>query len=146
MGRLNRIEKLQLYSRGSTEFLCNEQEVEDDVLGFLVTRGSNRRQGEDRVGELKTLNSCKELVVVDNLLADVINGPKSTWGKLCAILFTSVWLYFLPGRSVSHQRPETITKLPETETSRDNKKRVIMEGLLERNHHLQRALNFPLER
>uniref|UniRef100_A0A5B7BPZ6 Uncharacterized protein n=1 Tax=Davidia involucrata TaxID=16924 RepID=A0A5B7BPZ6_DAVIN len=65
------------------------------------------------------------------------------WGRVFAILFTSVWLYFLPGR-INFDRPsENMAKAsPETESSRDYKKRVIMEGLLGRNHHQRDALNF----
>ena len=61
------------------------------------------------------------------------------WGKFCAILFTSICLYFLP-----HQLPvgvtgnlENIKRSPEKK-SRDYKK-VIMEGLLERNHNSERS-------
>ncbi|KAK9266355.1 hypothetical protein L1049_023788 [Liquidambar formosana] len=56
------------------------------------------------------------------------------WGKLCAILFTSMWLYFLPRRHVGKRRSENLMKTPEIH-SRDYRKRVIMGGLLERNHH-----------
>lgn len=60
------------------------------------------------------------------------------WGRLFAVLFTSIWLYLNPHRSAADTRPENVIKLPETD-SRDyyikNKKKVIMEGLLERNHH-----------
>ncbi|KAK6241609.1 hypothetical protein SCA6_006998 [Theobroma cacao] len=64
------------------------------------------------------------------------------WGKICAIFFTSMWLYFLP-----HQQPadvignlENMKRIPEAK-SRDYKKSVIMEGLLERNHN-RGTLNF----
>ncbi|KAF5746016.1 hypothetical protein HS088_TW06G00181 [Tripterygium wilfordii] len=58
------------------------------------------------------------------------------WGKLCAILFTTIWLYLLPRRRTRDGfRPETVIT-PSTETeSTEYKKKVIMEGLLERNHH-----------
>ncbi|XWS39528.1 hypothetical protein CRYUN_Cryun18bG0063300 [Craigia yunnanensis] len=66
------------------------------------------------------------------------------WGKFCAILCTSIWLYFLP-----HQQPvgvtgnlENIKRSPEKK-SRDYKKKVIMDGLLERNHNSeQRGIKF----
>ncbi|XP_022749078.1 uncharacterized protein LOC111298616 [Durio zibethinus] len=63
-------------------------------------------------------------------------------GKFCAILFTSIWLYFFP-----QQQPtgvignlENNKRRPEKK-SRAYKKKVIMEGLLERNHN-RGALNF----
>ncbi|XVE49813.1 hypothetical protein DITRI_Ditri01bG0111700 [Diplodiscus trichospermus] len=58
------------------------------------------------------------------------------WGKICAILFASISLYFL-----SHQQPTGVTgnleniKTSPEKKSRDYKKKVIMEGLLERNHN-----------
>lgn len=60
------------------------------------------------------------------------------WGRLFAVLFTSIWLYLNPHRSAVDTRPEYVIKLPETDSRAyysKNKKKVIMEGLLERNHH-----------
>ncbi|KAJ8749337.1 hypothetical protein K2173_018821 [Erythroxylum novogranatense] len=57
-------------------------------------------------------------------------------GKLCAILFTSIWLYSLPRQNIVDIicRPEYVWNLPEgREQCEENKKRVIMDGLLERN-------------
>lgn len=58
------------------------------------------------------------------------------WGRLFGIVFTSIWLYFLPCCcESSNRRPESERKcLSSTEReTRDYKKRVIMEGLLQRN-------------
>lgn len=56
------------------------------------------------------------------------------WGRLFAIVFTSIWVYSVPRRHVYYGREERAFKSPKIE-SRENEKRVIMEGLLERNHH-----------
>lgn len=56
------------------------------------------------------------------------------WGKLCAIVFTSVFLFFVPRRHVGYGRQESVTKLAKIQ-SREYKKKIIMEGILERNHH-----------
>ncbi|XP_011048486.1 PREDICTED: uncharacterized protein At5g23160-like [Populus euphratica] len=70
------------------------------------------------------------------------------WGKLCAIFFTITWLYFLPRRQHSTSRPQNVTRslwLPEKEESKDQyyyKKKVIMEGLLERNHQRVNGIKF----
>ncbi|XWS54269.1 hypothetical protein CRYUN_Cryun10bG0076300 [Craigia yunnanensis] len=51
------------------------------------------------------------------------------WGKFCAILFTSIWLYFLP-----HQQPTGVTgnleniKRSQEKKSRDYKKKFIVKG------------------
>ncbi|KAF5481171.1 hypothetical protein F2P56_001844 [Juglans regia] len=56
------------------------------------------------------------------------------WGRLCAIVFTSIWVYSVPRQHVGFGSEERVIKLPNIE-SRENHKKVIMEGLLERNHH-----------
>ncbi|XP_062028672.1 uncharacterized protein LOC133744605 [Rosa rugosa] len=58
------------------------------------------------------------------------------WGRVFAILFTSLWLYFFTWSCPTsyRRRPENVRKWSEAE-SRDQKRRVIMEGLIERNHH-----------
>lgn len=55
------------------------------------------------------------------------------WGRVCGILFMSILLYFLPRRTCTDRRSENVSKVAETE--KEYKKRVIMEGLLERNNH-----------
>ncbi|KAF3443811.1 hypothetical protein FNV43_RR13501 [Rhamnella rubrinervis] len=60
------------------------------------------------------------------------------WGRLFGIVFTSIWLYFLPcWYESNNRRPESERKcLSSTEReTRDYKKRVIMGGLLQRNKY-----------
>ncbi|XP_022734799.1 uncharacterized protein At5g23160-like [Durio zibethinus] len=64
------------------------------------------------------------------------------WGKICAIFCTSTWLFFTC-RSIKHVRSENIAvdhhrDSPETDTEIYNKKKIIMEGLLERDHSRNR--------
>lgn len=74
------------------------------------------------------------------------------WGKVCAILFTSIWFYFIP-QQTNFRPPENVKKKKmmiigkRSESFRDNyRKRIIMEGLLERNGTTikikETALNF----
>ncbi|TKY69094.1 hypothetical protein E2542_SST05358 [Spatholobus suberectus] len=61
------------------------------------------------------------------------------WGRLCAILCTSVWLYCTPRFRKSaaendDEDPQTTKSNDVDLDSEEYKKRVIMEGLLERNH------------
>lgn len=56
------------------------------------------------------------------------------WGRLFAILLASIFAYFVPRRRVGYGRQESVIKLEKTE-SKQSKKKVIMEGFLERNHH-----------
>ncbi|RVW70836.1 hypothetical protein CK203_059377 [Vitis vinifera] len=57
------------------------------------------------------------------------------WGRLFAIAFTLIWLCSFSRRSSRLLPPKTASKGQERVESWDYKKRVIMEGLLQRNHH-----------
>lgn len=57
------------------------------------------------------------------------------WGRVCAILCTSTWFYFVVRRVSDDEPPESVINSPEIDT-KEYKKRVIMEGLLERGHRL----------
>ncbi|KAK2984733.1 hypothetical protein RJ640_004558 [Escallonia rubra] len=54
------------------------------------------------------------------------------WGKICAILCTSTWLFFAPRRLNFVDRLKNVVDSPGVDSG-EYKKRVIMEGLLERN-------------
>lgn len=61
------------------------------------------------------------------------------WGRLCAILCTSVWLYCAPrlgkiGGLNDDGNPKTTSSNEVDLDSEEYKKKVIMEGLLGRNH------------
>lgn len=59
------------------------------------------------------------------------------WGRLCAILCTSAWLYFIPRfrKDITVNDDDPKTKSNDVDfDSEEYKKKVIMEGLLGRNH------------
>lgn len=60
------------------------------------------------------------------------------WGRICAILCTSAWLYYIPRfRKRGGENDESDLGKRQNDVDLDSeeyKKRVIMEGLLERNH------------
>ncbi|KAK6229531.1 hypothetical protein QUC31_001975 [Theobroma cacao] len=60
------------------------------------------------------------------------------WGKLCAIFCTSTWLFLATCWSIklspSSSGNYAVEHFPEIDTDKFYKKKVIMEGLLERNH------------
>ncbi|TQD92332.1 hypothetical protein C1H46_022043 [Malus baccata] len=57
------------------------------------------------------------------------------WGKAIAILVSSIWIYFFPWQSSSTISPEYVRRWSEAEC-KDNNKRVLMEGFIDRkNHH-----------
>lgn len=63
------------------------------------------------------------------------------WGRLCAIVCTAAWFYFLP-RIRKNQEPETARRRNDGRVSNDvhhfssaeSKKKVVLDGFLERNH------------
>lgn len=57
------------------------------------------------------------------------------WGKACAIVCTCTWLLFVPRRSVSNNVSSRIDEISKACSER-YKKKVIMEGLLERNNSI----------
>ncbi|KAF7827869.1 Transmembrane protein [Senna tora] len=64
------------------------------------------------------------------------------WGRLCAILCTSAWLYFVPrfNKTTAHEGNDVVINNTQNSKEEDYldsevyKKRVVLEGLLERNH------------
>ncbi|KAA8526882.1 hypothetical protein F0562_008889 [Nyssa sinensis] len=66
------------------------------------------------------------------------------WGRLCAIICTSTWLFVAPNRSNRVVSAEKGVDWSEVD-SEEHKKRVIMEGLLERNRSRIQSLAFASE-
>lgn len=59
------------------------------------------------------------------------------FGRLCAILWTSTWLYLAPRRiSAVPPSPAEKPKLRSRVSEEDEKRRVVLEGLLERNRRV----------
>ncbi|KAA8528922.1 hypothetical protein F0562_033590 [Nyssa sinensis] len=62
------------------------------------------------------------------------------WGRLCAILFTSAWFYFIPRFKTNATVESNATVKDECNSgdsdvnSGEHKKKVVLEGFLERNH------------
>ncbi|KAK8493335.1 hypothetical protein V6N12_000547 [Hibiscus sabdariffa] len=57
------------------------------------------------------------------------------WGRLCAILCTSAWYYVCPRfRTRSNDNETTADSDDEYLNSKEYKKKVVLEGLLQRNH------------
>ncbi|KAJ0053298.1 hypothetical protein Pint_02136 [Pistacia integerrima] len=94
-----------------------------------------KRRKKDYMGSSSSLNYAIILLLL-SLSFTIL------WGRLCAILFTSIWLYFVPRQSGSRPGDAEVRKLSKRGGSRDYRKRIIMEGLLERNHQREGALNF----
>ncbi|KAH7675775.1 hypothetical protein IHE45_08G159600 [Dioscorea alata] len=59
------------------------------------------------------------------------------FGRLCAILWTATWLYLAPRRiSVVSPSPAEMPELRSRVSEEDEKRRVVLEGLLERNRRV----------
>ncbi|KAL4186140.1 hypothetical protein AMTRI_Chr09g32290 [Amborella trichopoda] len=87
--------------------------------------------GKDQAGELDPLLGMFLLVVSFVIMV--------LWGRLCAIICTSAWLCLIPRLKTAKNSGESTGKSdfrnekPDT-NSKEYKKKVIMDGLLERNH------------
>lgn len=103
---------------------------------------NSRNPDEELEFKAKTMDKSGIYLFLISLTVTVL------WGKLCAIFFTIIWLYFLPRRQHNTSRSQNATRslwLPEKEESKDQysyKKKVIMEGLLERNHQRATGIKF----
>ncbi|KAL9342683.1 hypothetical protein Peur_066008 [Populus x canadensis] len=103
---------------------------------------NSRNPNEELEFKAKTMDKSGIYLFLISLTVTVL------WGKLCAIFFTIIWLYFLPRRQHNTSRPQNVTRslwLPEKEESKDQyhyKKKVIMEGLLGRNHQRVNGIKF----
>jgi hypothetical protein len=58
------------------------------------------------------------------------------WGRICAILCTSAWFYFVPRLANVTKSDDVVGKNPNSRDydSEEYKKKVVLEGFLERNH------------
>ncbi|XP_019191630.1 PREDICTED: uncharacterized protein At5g23160-like [Ipomoea nil] len=65
------------------------------------------------------------------------------WGRLCAIVCTAAWFYFVPRIKRNEEPPETARRSDDGGVSNDalrfssaeRKKKVVLDGFLERNNH-----------
>ncbi|XP_022717966.1 uncharacterized protein LOC111276488 [Durio zibethinus] len=124
-------------STTATTSRCSSSSVSSNSRLSLSETMENNKQGKVGNGNGFNVGICLFLI---SLLVLVI------WGKVCAIFCTSTWLFFacrwskfkpVPSENITvdHHFPEIDTEL--------HKKKVIMEGLLERNH-TQKSKSFPL--
>lgn len=124
-------------SLGTDELMTTPSETNSHEVGvnFDSEKQSTKNQ-EDSVKKSKKneKGSCELNSGMYLLLISL--GITVFWGRVFAILFTSIWLYFFSWRCANSnlRRPENVRELSEEE-SREQKRRVIMEGLIERNHH-----------
>jgi hypothetical protein len=62
------------------------------------------------------------------------------WGRICAILCTSAGFYFVPRLRNVTKSDDVVEKNPNSHDqdydSEEYKKKVVLEGFLERNHHI----------
>ncbi|KAK7310254.1 hypothetical protein RJT34_07654 [Clitoria ternatea] len=102
-------------------------------------RLSSSMQSQTTLNKAKNARNSYDPVVGMSVLA-VTLVIMIFWGRLCAILCTSVWLYFVPrfrnsGVVNDSEDPHKTMKSKDVDMdSEEYKKKVIMEGLLERNH------------
>lgn len=88
------------------------------------TVSKNPDQEKESLKSAKKLDSAIGLsIVVATLIIMLV------WGKVCAILSTTAWLYFVP--CLVEQNPNRHDQDYDLD---EHKKKVVLEGFLERNH------------
>ncbi|KAH7576835.1 hypothetical protein ACOSP7_002514 [Xanthoceras sorbifolium] len=114
----------------------NFKNQQESVVSTKPSKKDNNNMGFD-TGTASRSFSC----VITLLL--IILTVTCLWGRLHAIFCTTTCLFYLPRRSKCRRRaPENeVKRLRKSETGDYQKKRIIMEGLLKRNHRRDSALN-----
>ncbi|KAL7000266.1 hypothetical protein U1Q18_001414 [Sarracenia purpurea var. burkii] len=151
----------QLMTTGSS--ITDSRKSDDassDVLESPDTNSQSIRRSDSSTSSSSTSSSSSSssshssLTLVKELSNDRATGSPSShsglflillslaitilYGRSCAVIFTSLCLMFLSRRRICRQLPpEKIARSAPEETeasARDNRKKVIMEGWIERNH------------
>lgn len=119
-----------LWSSSSSSLSLNSRSLSDTSRSFRSNSSEfkpkqDNMQGNGK-GHTSTIGLCLVLV---SLMVLVL------WGKVCAILCTSTWLFLVP--RCSKARNNLSQKILDYEgiDSKEYKKMIIMEGLLERNRN-----------
>ncbi|XP_058090289.1 uncharacterized protein LOC131236834 [Magnolia sinica] len=96
---------------------------------FRLAGQKHDRKSDIPVGKFDPVVGLSVLMVI---LAIML-----VWGRTCAIVCTSAWFYFIPCLRTTENSGEAAGELPETVKidvdSEEYKKKIILEGLLERN-------------
>lgn len=104
-----------------------------------VQRLSSTTQNQTTIKNLKNVRSSYDPIVGMSILG-VTLLIMIFWGRFCAILCTSAWLYFIPrfrnsgGGNYEEDGAKIMSKNDVDFDSEEYKKKVIMEGLLGRNN------------
>lgn len=98
---------------------------------FLVKKGKSQGENDKQGGKFDQFLGMSIILVTLTIMV--------VWGKLCAILCTSAWLYYFPLIKAKGVEPEVTTRNGSKSfdldiNSEEYKKKVVLEGLLERNH------------
>ncbi|XP_057445259.1 uncharacterized protein At5g23160 [Lotus japonicus] len=99
-------------------------------------RLSSSMQNQTTIKKSKTAGSSYDALVAMSVLG-VTLVIMIFWGRLCAILCTSAWLYFIPRFRNTTTVNDVVHDTRSNDVDLDSevyKKKVIMEGLLGRNH------------
>ncbi|KAJ6301451.1 hypothetical protein OIU77_015702 [Salix suchowensis] len=120
-----------LWSSSSSSLSLNSSSSVSDASPLFRSNSSefkpkqDNKQGNGK-GFTSTIGLCLVLI---SLMVLVL------WGKVCAILCTSTWLFLVPRCSKARNNSSQNIFYDEGIDSKEYKKKIIMEGLLERNRN-----------
>lgn len=101
------------------------------------TKTMNGENGDDNVTSVKNQNKEALDSIFGMLVIVVILLFILFWGKLCAVLCTSAWFYMFPRLRTAVDSNAIVNNALESDelnlNSDEHKKKVVLEGLLQRN-------------
>jgi len=100
-----------------------------------IARGTVKKPGRKKDGSAERLDPLVGLSIIMVTLIIML-----FWGRICAILCTSAGFYFVPRLRNVTKSDDVVEKNPNSHDqdydSEEYKKKVVLEGFLERNHHI----------
>ncbi|XP_059448815.1 uncharacterized protein At5g23160 [Corylus avellana] len=100
-----------------------------------IARGTVKKSARKIDGSAEKLDPLVGLSIIMVTLIIML-----FWGRICAILCTSAWFYFVPRLRNVTKSDDVVEKNPNSldqdYDSEEYKKKVVLEGFLERNHRI----------
>ncbi|KAL9678307.1 hypothetical protein QQ045_016150 [Rhodiola kirilowii] len=151
---LTKSSSMRSTSSSSSSSCLSSQPSELQSTSVISSSNSNPNSKPPKQSSLKKQSSGKEhkqissleqssspsysSIIIGLLLLLLILTLTIFCGKVCAIVLNAMCLYWIPQkeRLTSSRRPRAETEdVERLESSREQRRRVIMEGLLDRSHH-----------
>ncbi|EYU35579.1 hypothetical protein MIMGU_mgv1a024348mg [Erythranthe guttata] len=129
-------------SRSTAPVPIINQSAPPHAVGSIKRRVNDKKDFEIRIGGGGGGDEIHSMVGA--LIVSVTLVVMLIWGKLCAVICAALWLYFVPRFRAEYRngfyefdRRKIVSKNAEIIDSPEDKRRVVFEGFLERNHRVR---------